>query len=227
MSVITEFTVPAGAFALEHTLETLTDATVEVERLATHSREWVMPFLWVASDEDGLETLETTLRNDPSVDDLTLLDSDSNVHYFNVDWAEPVQELVDQIVDRHGVMQEAEAADGTWYLKLQFVDREALEEFQTFFHEQGYAFELQRMYPGSAPKEREYDLTPEQREALVTALRMGYFEVPREAQIEDLSEALGISTNAVSERLRRATGNLTSNALAVSLPSSVDVAVER
>lgn len=227
MSVITEFTVPAGAFALEHTLETLTDATVEVERLATHSREWVMPFLWVATDEDDLETLETTLRNDPSVDDCTVLDSDSNVHYFTVDWAEPVQHLVDQIVDRHGVMQEAEAANGTWYLKLQFVDREALEEFQTFFHEQGYAFELQRMYPGSAPKEREYDLTPEQREVLVTALRMGYFEVPRDAQIEDLSAALDISTNAVSERLRRATGNLTRNALAVSLPASADVAVER
>lgn len=118
-------------------------------------------------------------------------------------------------------MQEAEAVDRTWYLKLQFVDQEALEEFQTYFNERGYAFELQRMHHGTVPKEREYDLTPEQHEALVTALGMGYFSVPRDAQIEELADELGISTNAVSERLRRATGALTENTLPVSRPDRV------
>lgn len=218
MSVTTEFTVPAETFALEHTFETLPDITIEIERLATHSREWVMPFLWATGDE--FENAEPALRDDPTVDEVRTIDVESGGGYFNVRWNEDVQELVDQIVDRHGIMREANATDGLWHLKLQFVDRDALEEFQTFFREEEYSFELERLYDGTAPGEREYDLTPEQHEVLVTALEMGYFAIPRDAQIGELAEELGISTNAVSQRLRRATGNLTRTTLAVSPPGA-------
>lgn len=219
MSVVTEFTIPAEAFALEQTFDAVPDVKIEIEQLATHSREWVMPFLWAT--EDDLEAVKTALQNDPCTDEVRMLDTDSTVGYFNVHWAEEVQELVDNIVDQHGIMQEAEAVDGVWYFKFQFVSRDALEEFQTYFREEGYSFELQRMYAGTAPKEREYNLTPEQREVLVTALEMGYFRIPRDAQIEELAAELDISTNAVSERLRRATGNLTKDTLTVSLPDRV------
>lgn len=211
MSVIAEFTIPAEAFALEYTFETMPDVNVEIERLATHSREWIMPFLWATADD--LESVEDTLGDDPCIEEVYLLDEDGRVGYFNVHWAERIQQLVDQIVDQHGIMHEAEAGNGNWYLKLQFVDRDALEEFQRYFDEEGLSFELERMYDGNVPKEREYDMTPGQREALVTALEMGYFAVPRRAQIAELAEELDISTNAVSERLRRATGNLTKNTL--------------
>lgn len=219
MSVITEFTIPADTFALEYTFNTVPDTKIEIERLATHSREWIMPFLWAINDD--LDAVKTAFENDPCIDEFQLLDTKATTGYFNVHWTEDVQQLVDQIVDQHGIMQEAEAVNGTWYLKLQFVDQNALKEFQTYFHKQGYSFELQRMHTGIASKEREYDLTPEQREALVTALEMGYFSIPRETQIEDLAEELDISTNAVSERLRRATGNLSRNLLTVSLPNRV------
>lgn len=214
MSVITEFTVPAAAFGLQHTFETVPDATIEIERLATHSREWVMPFLWVSSDD--LDAAERALRDDPSIDELQVIDATETVGEFNAKWSEGVQELVDQIIDQHGIMQEAEAANGTWYLKLKFVDQDAVSEFQTYFREREYDFELQRLYEGTPPKEQEYDLTPEQREVLVTALETGYFSVPRNAQSSDLADELDISTNAVSERLRRATGNLTRNILTIS-----------
>lgn len=219
MSVITEFTIPVETFALEQTFDTVPDVKIEIERLATHSREWVMPFLWATNE--NIDSVETALQNDPCIDELELLDKDGRIGYFNVHWTEDVQQLIDQIVDQHGIMQEAEAVNGMWYLKLQFVDQEALEEFQTYFHEQGYTFELHRMHSGTAPKESEYDLTPEQRETLVTALEMGYFSVPRETQTKELAEELGISTNSTSERLRRASGNLTRNTLTVSLPDQV------
>lgn len=220
MSVIAEFTIPAESFALDRTFETVPDVTIEIERLATHSREWVMPFLWVSADDPESATAE--LREDRCIDELTVLHEGEDASYANVHWSEDVQSLVDRLVDQHGIMQEAEASDGTWYLKLQFVDRGALEAFQEFFHERGHDFELQRMYDGSAPREREYDLTPEQSHALVAALEMGYFAVPREAQIGDLAEELDVSTNAVSERLRRATANLTGNTLTVSIAKSFD-----
>lgn len=216
MSIIAEFTLPASAFALERTLREVPDLTVEIERLATHSREWVMPFLWATSDD--LEAVETALREDPSVEDLRAIDVAGSVGYFSIEWDEEVQSLVDQVVDQHGIMQEAEATDGHWYFKLQFIDQASLKDFQQYFRDRGHTFELERLYDGTAPKEREYDLTPAQREVLIAALELGYFSVPRVAQIDDLAQELDISTNAVSQRLRRATGNLARNTLTVSTP---------
>lgn len=216
VSVITEFTIPAEAFALRRTFEAVPDVTIEIERLATHSREWIMPFLW-ATDDD-VEEVEQALRADPSIEELQQIGIDGNVGQFKVEWNEDFQELIDQIVDQNGIMQEAEAADGLWHLKLKFVDRDAVGEFQTYFHEREHEFELQRLYEATAPKEREYDLTSEQREVLLAALEHGYFSVPRETQIGDLADELGISTTAVSQRLRRATRNLAQNTLTISTP---------
>lgn len=53
------------------------------------------------------------------------------------------------------------------------------------------------------------------------ALERGYFSVPRDAQIGDLADELGVSTNAVSQRLRRAMENLTRNTLAVAPPERI------
>jgi len=57
-------------------------------------------------------------------------------------------------------------------------------------------------------------LTRKQREALQAAVRMGYFDVPRRANQGDLSDLLGVSEQAVSERLRRASQTMVSEWLA-------------
>lgn len=217
MSIIAEFTIPAEAFALHQTFDALPDITIEAERLATHSREWVMPFLWVTGDD--IDAIERALRADPSIDDVQCLTHEPTIGQFNVTWGEQFQQLIDEIVNHHGIMQEAEATDGTWSLKLNFITQDALQEFQAYFHERGYSFQLQRLYEGTAPKDREYDLTPEQREALVTALQLGYYSIPREADAGDVADALGISTNALSQRLRRGTRNLLENTLTRTTPS--------
>lgn len=214
MSVVAEFTIPADGFALQRTFEVVPDVVIEIERLATHSREWVMPFLWATSDD--VDEVERALRSDPSIDDLEPIGTDGGIRQFKVEWAEDFQTLIDEIVDQHGIMQEAEAEDGVWYLKLKFADRDAVNGFQTHFHERGHGLELHRLNDGAAPKEREYDLTHEQHEVLLAALEHGYFSIPRDAQIEDLASELGISTNAVSQRLRRAMANLTRNTLTIS-----------
>mgnify|MGYP000194580549 CR=1 FL=1 len=52
------------------------------------------------------------------------------------------------------------------------------------------------------------DLSPRQREALVTAFDAGYYEIPREATTEDLGEALGVDRRTAEEHLRRAENKL-------------------
>jgi predicted DNA binding protein len=53
-----------------------------------------------------------------------------------------------------------------------------------------------------------WDLTPAQVEAVRTAHRMGYFEVPRAVVADEVAEALDISKSAFLERLRRAQGTM-------------------
>lgn len=47
-------------------------------------------------------------------------------------------------------------------------------------------------------------LTDSQREALLTAFEMGYFDIPRDVTANDVADELDISHQALSERFRRA-----------------------
>lgn len=51
-------------------------------------------------------------------------------------------------------------------------------------------------------------LTDRQREILGTAIRVGYYEVPRRASQADIASELGLSTATVSEHLRRIEANV-------------------
>jgi hypothetical protein len=58
----------------------------------------------------------------------------------------------------------------------------------------------------TVPDDRPELLTPVQRRTLVVAIEQGYFEIPRQSTLDDLAADLGVSKQAVSERLRRALG---------------------
>lgn len=51
---------------------------------------------------------------------------------------------------------------------------------------------------------QQWDLTPSQTEAVTTALQMGYFDIPREANAAEVAVELDISQSAFLQRLRRA-----------------------
>jgi len=49
-----------------------------------------------------------------------------------------------------------------------------------------------------------YGLTPKQRQAIVSAISMGYYEWPKKANLEELAAKLGIKRRALQENLRKA-----------------------
>ncbi|WP_217493319.1 helix-turn-helix domain-containing protein [Haladaptatus sp. W1] len=51
----------------------------------------------------------------------------------------------------------------------------------------------------------QFGLTQEQREALVLALNRGYFSTPSEITLDELANQLGITSQAVSNRVRLGT----------------------
>lgn len=216
MSVVVEVTVPADAFALAQTLGRHPAQTVEAERVASHSPEWALPFLWVSGDD--FEAFTETLCGDPTVEDASLVEESGGERLYKVLWDEAVLDLITEMIDRHATILEAEGNGGRWRLKLRFADGERLSSFRAYFAEVGRSFTVERLYHPTSPRQREYRLTPQQREALVMAARGGYFDIPRQQSIAELAEALGISSNAASQRLRRGSRNLVRNTLTIGTP---------
>jgi predicted DNA binding protein len=58
-----------------------------------------------------------------------------------------------------------------------------------------------------------FGLTSAQREALTVAFEAGYFDVPAQTTLDSLSDVLGVTSQAVSERLNRGTKKLVETTL--------------
>ena len=210
MSVIADFTVPAEGLALAETLKATPTMTVELERLVAHSREFVLPFLWVAGQE--FDQFEQALDTDSTVQSATVADDFWDIRLYKMQWVGPVVQTVDLILDHEGAILEAEGHDGEWQLKLRFDDREQLTTFQDHFREHGQ-ITLHQLYTAEAPQAGEYNLTQKQRDALVLAFEEGFYDVPRAITATELAEQFDLSQQAFSNRLRRGTTRLIENTL--------------
>lgn len=213
MSVVADITVPATSFLLPEALSGDPDTTIEVERMASHSTEWVLPFLWASAAD--FHELRDRMRADPTVDDADIVDETEDSALFMVNWTDELTALVTEITDQHANILEATAYDGEWQLKLRFTADEQVSTFQEQFAERGRTFDVTKLYHPTAPNQREHGLTVAQYETLVEAVQYGYFDVPRGCSTDDLAAELDISSNAVSQRIRRGCANLVRHSLPV------------
>ncbi|ELY49216.1 helix-turn-helix domain-containing protein [Natronolimnohabitans innermongolicus] len=93
-------------------------------------------------------------------------------------------------------------------LLARFPSRDAVARLREACLERDRRFKLLNLYEEKPMKndggfESRYGVTTGQKEALRTALENGYFTVPRETTMDEIAEDLGISTSALSTRLRR------------------------
>lgn len=101
-----------------------------------------------------------------------------------------------------------------WLFRVRAPDRDSLHELTERCGGERDIVRVGRVYePISGPERVESVLTPQQETALRAARDVGYFRVPREVSLEELSEELDVSDSAVSQRLRRGTDALLSAVL--------------
>ncbi|RBI59918.1 hypothetical protein DMJ13_19640 [halophilic archaeon] len=81
-------------------------------------------------------------------------------------------------------------------------DREGISTTSQYAKEHGFTLDVSRIYDVDRAQRVQYELTEDQRNALAMALEHGYYEVPREIDQSTLADNLGISHQAMSERLR-------------------------
>lgn len=217
MSVLLEFTIDGSAFHLGRILAPPPGLSLELERTVP-TGSMVMPFVW-ATGED-YQTFEESVRSHPAVRALKALDRFGEQGLYRVDWVGSPTDLIAAFERSEAVILEA-SGNETWEFRLRFSDHEDLATFDDAVREMGIPIRIIRTcnLPDPFEKGAEFGLTTEQREALVLALRQGYFESPSAVQLEELAGELGISRQALSKRLRRGNEKILENVLG---PSATD-----
>lgn len=219
MSLFGEFRVPADAFALSATLRDVPEAVIEIERVVAVG-DVLTPYFWVSGADPV--PFEDALRDDPSVSNCRRLDEFDEATLYRADWTANVETIAYAYDEMDAVILEAIGEAEGWTLRLRFDDRGRLDGFREYCEDRGVSFDLRQLYEIAHPHSAgRYGLTDKQYEALDTAWEMGYFELPRAVDLADVAAELGISQQALSDRLRRAHDALVANTIRITPTSNV------
>lgn len=193
---------------LRDALANVPEATITLEELYPTEDSDIVHF-WVKDCD--LTTFEEGLAADSTVTDAVQLAETETRSLYRVTCTDYGESLV-----TFPMWSELDISflDGTgthegWEVRLRMPDREVLQKYRDICEERDLRFRLNSIY-----EERETattadaQLTIVQREALVTAYELGYFAVPRQASLADVATRFGVSSQAVSERIRRGTATL-------------------
>ena len=217
MSIFGEFNVPADTFTFYETLQAEPDMVIEIERVVA-TDTLLTPYFWVSNVSP--EAFEAAAREDPTVEHLHRLDEYDDVTLYRGDWTDRIETLVYAYTHIGAAILDAEGQNDEWILRMRFDDREKLDNFIEYLNDEGVSFSLRHLYEITYPRSgSQFGLSPKQTEALTTAWEMGYFKLPREATMEQVASELGIASQSLSDRLRRAQSTLVKETLRVEGPS--------
>jgi len=198
--------------ALKPTLNKLDDIKLRViSQVNTDPSSNIFPYL---VEYEHLQEFEETLDEDPTVENYELMSKDDETGIYYIEYSDETKLISEIVTAVNGFMTEAKTKDMGWLVQLQLPDREALNTIWEYAEDQNIHMEIISIYDSwGGDAEMSYGLTPEQEEALVVALESGYFSEPREKTLSETADEVGLSSTAMSGRLRRGMRNLVSAAL--------------
>ncbi|MFC5971680.1 helix-turn-helix domain-containing protein [Halomarina salina] len=179
-----------------------TDSTANDERLV---------LFWAESDD--FEAFEAAMYDDPTVTAPRTLTTVGERRLYQVEQTGEgvAQSVYPAIVEAGGVVQRCTATHEGWWYRVVFPDNDALNHLHETCTDYDLHFHLERKYEVTDEDghSNSVGLTEKQRTMLSHAVEQGYYEVPRETNLDRIADEQGISHQAASERLRRAVDILT------------------
>lgn len=201
MNLIAELRLSENTLVLLPSLQAATGIRLQ--------REWAIhdrmsdPVVFVWAWGGAFEQFEAAIPDDPTVREFECVDTRTEKRLYRI-VIDPSTVTNPAPIDRKtdaSRISMTTSADGAT-LELRLADRDALRTYIDLLREEGFAVELLRAHPAGEGAE-DTGLSEKQAEALEEARAAGYFEVPRETDLETLADRLGVSEQAVSERIRR------------------------
>lgn len=212
--------VEMATHLMEEALDAVPKMVLEVDNVRRTSDREVKLVCWARGDD--VSAFETALGRDPTVMDYTRLTEIEDRPLYRITLAEPSRRnwVYSVLVNYDIVVLNSTVTAEVQSLLARFPSREAVVALRDACEENDIGFRLEQLYREEAAAndggvEGRYGVTDAQREALLHALRAGYFDVPRGTKLETMATELGISTQALSTRLRRGQTNLLRSTLAI------------
>lgn len=209
MSTVVVGEIPAHDFALGKTFDRVPTVSFECERVVDHADNVTMPLLW-ARGVNGSD-VHNALRSDETVSSVVALADFGDQQLFRISWAPQVRNVIGLITDSDGSVLDVRGEQGRWQFRVLYPNRQAITIMNG--ESRDISFVLNRVGQFEQKSSVRYGLTDKQHEALRVGWNEGYFDVPRRIGIEELSDTLGVTHQAVSERLRRGQDTLIQEAL--------------
>ena len=210
MSLPAAFEASSSGLLLGPTLEALPSIDIELERQYALDPDRPIAFCRVrCRDRDGLDR---ALAADGTIAEFERIGGADGESRYRLQRSETdVIGAYRAWVDAGGELLDCRGSDGRWEVEMRFPDRDSFGRYHEFLAKEGVSLELQRLAADDRQhrdRDRGSTLTDAQREALALAYEYGFFEVPRETGLSEIAAQLGISNQAVSERLRRGQAQL-------------------
>jgi len=202
MGTIVEARVPAGQFALVETFDTVADASLQAAHVVATRDDHRLPFFWATGSD--LTALDRTLVEDPTTTAVTRLVRNDDRVLYRIRWCPRVRTFVFMVVAEQGTIVDAEGRPEGWRFRILFPNKDAMSNFYDCCQDLDVDIDISRVNGLSGVvKHGGTRLSAAQYEALSEALDSGYYQVPRDTTLVELSDRLDVSHQAVSERLRR------------------------
>ncbi|WP_440010550.1 helix-turn-helix domain-containing protein [Halomicrococcus sp. SG-WS-1] len=211
-TLLAEIFVEHDDLLLADTIKTVPGVTAQVEDAGTASDTTF--FVSVVGGEFG--AFERALDEDPTVAEATTFTVAADKRVYRIRAASGVTRCLPKATELGIRILDVKSSDGGWVARVQMLSREPLIEFREACLEKDITFRVRQLYDADPTDESaDVHLTGRQRNTLLTAYEYGYYDVPRGISQGELAEKLDISTSAISQQLRRATGQLIASTFAV------------
>lgn len=205
MVVILRFRIPIAHSELGSALH-LPEGAVELETLVPSGGRSV-PFFWIYTAAP--DPIVESVRGHEVVESVEVVERLDEVTLVALDWHPDSDTVFHDIEASGGQILRAVCQDRHWEFAVRFFEHEDLSRFRRRCERDGVMLQVERIYHGSElDEDPQFGLTDPQREALTLAVERGYYDIPRRCSTADVAEELGISSQALTERLRRAVANL-------------------
>lgn len=176
MSVIVEFRVPSADFELGRILSVEELSMIELETLVPVG-EATVPLFWIHNSTR--DSFVDGIKRHPAVHDASEIDVFETRTLIRLDWDSTQDHLFESIGTNDGQLLSATGTADTWTFEVRFPSRENLSEFSARCENAKIGLQINRVYNPDLPDvDPWYGLTEAQREAMLLAMRMGYYEIP-------------------------------------------------
>jgi len=214
MGVIADVRIPAHRFEFGQRFPVRNGDATEIERMGSVGDTGASIFSFSGPPDD---------RSDAGVEDpfadvdgfqLEVLEEFDGRNLYVVAWEPSVDPFFRLLDDHDGVVRRGRGTADTWTFETRFPSHDAFASFGSACVETELGTEVERVYnPTRRGTGAWYGLTPRQRRTLELAVERGYYDIPRRCTTIELADELGISDQAVTERLRRGIVTFVTNAL--------------